>query len=186
MLQAHALWDSGNSKVAFRTIRAWALAGDETAIQNLGVMYARGDGTRRSRSKAMYWYRRSYRRGDAASASNIATLYSDEGRLRLAFTWYRRAAAMGSGDDEVEVAKMYLVGSGVAKHRGRAIAALKRAALSRYITPAGREEALKLLKQLGVRSVRSNNSMHAPILAVTNRAKHARFAPARPARDAAR
>ena len=105
MLEAHALWDGGDPKTAFRIIREWALAGDETAIQNLGYMYDCGEGTRRDRSKAMYWYRRSYRMGHSVSAMNIATVYRDEGKPRLAFAWYKRAAAMGDGDAEVEVAR---------------------------------------------------------------------------------
>jgi len=148
MLEAHVLWDRGDAKAAFQSIREWALAGDDTAIQNLGLMYDRGEGTRRSRSKAMYWYRRSYRRGSAASATNIATVYRDEGKPRLAFAWYKRAAAMGDGDAQVEIAKRYLAGDGVTKHRGLALAALRRALSTSYITPASREEAEKLRRQL--------------------------------------
>jgi TPR repeat protein len=148
MLEAHIIWDRGDPKTAFRIIREWALAGDETAIQNLGYMYDRGEGTRRSRSQAMYWYRRSYRRGSSASASNIATIYRDEGKARLAFAWYKRAAVMGDGDAEVEVARRYTSGDGVAKHRGRAMAALKRALSTQYITPASKEAAARLLGHL--------------------------------------
>ena len=148
MLEAHALWDRGKPKAAFRIIREWALAGDETAIQNLGYMFDRGEGTKRDRNQAMYWYRRSYRRGSSTSASNIATVYRDEGRPHLAFTWYKRAAAMGDGDAEVEVAKRYLNGEGVARHHGRALAALRRAVATPFITPAMREEAAQLLRQL--------------------------------------
>ena len=149
MLAAHALWDGGNSRAAFPIIREWAIAGDSAAIQNLGYMYDRGEGTRRSRRQAMYWYRRSYRMGVAASASNIATIYRDEGKHRLAFLWYRRAAALEDGDAEVEVAKRYLAGIGVPTHLGRAVAALKRAVRTRYITPDSRAEARRLLKRLG-------------------------------------
>src|SRR5262245_44904159 len=107
MLEAHAIWDGGDPRTAFQIIHGWALAGDETAIQNLGYMYARGEGTRRNRAKAMYWYRLSYRLGSSASASNIATIYRDEGKSRLASAWYRRAAALGDGDAEVELAERY-------------------------------------------------------------------------------
>jgi TPR repeat protein len=87
--------------------------------------------------------------GVAASASNIATIYRDEGKHRLAFLWYRRAAGLEDGDAEVEVAKRYLAGIGVAKHLGRAVAALKRAVRTRYITPDSRAEARRLLGRLG-------------------------------------
>ena len=65
------------------------------------------------------------------------------------FAWYKRAAAMRDGDAGVEVAKRHLAGDGVAKHRGRAVAALKRAISTQYITPDAKEEAEQLLTQLG-------------------------------------
>jgi TPR repeat protein len=148
MLEAHALWDRGEARAAFRIIRKWAMSGDETAIQNLGYMYDCGEGTRRTRRKAMYWYRRSYRLGSSASASNIATIYRDEGKPQLAFAWYKRAAEMGDGDAELELAKRYAGGVGVARHRGRAAAALKRALSTQFITGAARQEATALLKRL--------------------------------------
>jgi TPR repeat protein len=83
-----------------------------------------------------------------AAASNIATVYRDEGRHRLAFEWFRRATTMKDADAQVDVAKYFLSGAGVAKHRGRAVAALKRAIASKYITPFRREEAEQLLKTL--------------------------------------
>ena len=145
---AYAAWEGGDARKAFRLFRALAEAGDKNAFHNLGYCYDVGFGTKKDRTKAFHWYLRAYRRGDSAAASNIATVYRDEGRHRLAFDWYRRAASMNDGDAEVEVAKLLMRGVGVGKHRGRAVAALKRAVASGSITEAGRQNAKGILKTL--------------------------------------
>lgn len=40
-------------------------------------------GTACSSDQAMYWYRRAYRQGDAAGASNVAVFYREQGQYRL-------------------------------------------------------------------------------------------------------
>jgi TPR repeat protein len=141
----YAAWDSGNFRTAFRLFAAQAHAGDHEVELNLGYFYDVGLGTRKNRVKAMYWYRRAYRRGSGAAASNIATIYRDECRHALEFAWYKRAAALRDGDAEVEIAKLYLSGSGVRKDHRKAMAALRRALASPFITPYGCEEAAQLL-----------------------------------------
>ena len=111
----YAAWDSGDFRTAFRLFAAQAQAGDHDVELNLGYFYDVGLGTRKNRVKAMYWYRRAYRRGSGAAASNIATIYRDEGRHAMEFAWYKRAAILQDGDAEVEIAKLYLSGSGVRK-----------------------------------------------------------------------
>jgi uncharacterized protein len=144
----YAAWERGAVRTAFRLFRAQAEGGNKGAYLNLGYFYDVGLGTRKSRSEALRWYRRAYRAGDSAAASNIATVYRDEGRHRQAFEWLKRAASMRDGDAELELAKCYLAGRGVAAHRGRAISALNRALASRSITEASREDARELLNQL--------------------------------------
>jgi len=143
---AHAAWEMGDVKTAFRLFREMAEAGDPHSYLNLGYFYDLGLGTRKSRTDALRWYRRAYRNGDSAGASNIATVYRDQGRFREAFEWFKRAAAMNDGDAELELAKCYFDGLGVTKHRGHAIAAIKRALSSTNITQAGREEAARLFR----------------------------------------
>jgi TPR repeat protein len=145
---AHTAWEMGDVRTAFRLFREMAEAGDFHSYLNLGYFYDVGLGTSKSRTVALRWYRRAYRAGDSAGASNIATVYRDQGRHRAAFDWLRRAAAMNDGDAELEVAKCYLAGLGVARHRGHALAAIKRALASRSITEASREEAAHLSRQI--------------------------------------
>jgi TPR repeat protein len=141
-------WERGKLRVAFRLFAAQAKAGDSGARLNLGYFYDVGLGTRKNKVKALRWYRLAYKQGSGAAASNIATVYRDEGRPALALAWYKRAATLKDDDAAVEVAKHYLEGSGVRKHRGSAVAALKRAMASCHITQAGREEARRIFKRI--------------------------------------
>jgi uncharacterized protein len=141
----HGAWDRGDLKQAFHLFSLQAAAGDDGAQLNLGYFYDCGLGTRRNRVKAMLWYRRAYRQGSSAAASNIATVYRDNGQPRQAFAWYKRAALMKDGDALVEMAKHYLSGSGVRRNGPEARRMLKRAIASTHITEAGREEAQVLL-----------------------------------------
>jgi len=104
--------EAGRAIAAFRALKRLAESGDQGAFHMLGYLYDLGEGTRRNRKRAMYWYLRSYGTGRAESANNIATIYRDAGRSRLEFEWYKRAAALGDGDACVEVAIRYLSGKG--------------------------------------------------------------------------
>lgn len=116
---------------------------------DLGCFYDEGVGTQKNKDKAMSWYKRAYRRGDSAAASNVAILYREKARRRLERQWYERAVALGDGDAEVELAKLYLEGKGARRSKERAAALLNSAVTSSSITEAGREEAAALLLEVG-------------------------------------
>ena len=112
---------------------------------NLGYFYDEGLGTKQDKDKAMYWYKHAYRKGSAAAASNIAILYRERSNYRLVFRWFEKAALLGDGDAAVELAKLYLEGTGVRRSNFLAERWLLEAVSSQFITEAGREEALSLL-----------------------------------------
>jgi uncharacterized protein len=153
-------WDQGQVKLAFRIFAARARSGDAGAQLNLGYFYDVGLGTRRNRAQALHWYRRAYRQGSGAAASNIATVYRDDGRPALALAWYKRALSLKEDDAAVDIAKHYLLGVGVRKDRRRALAALGRAVRSHNLTPAIRYEAQRLLNRVKRGDqVRSNSAL---------------------------
>lgn len=140
--------DRGDPKRAFRRLLREAAAGNDGAMHNLGFCYDTGVGTRPDPAKAMLWYRRAYRKGSSGSANNIATMYRDQGKARLAFAWYLRAVLLRDGDAMVEVAKCYLHGWGVRKDRESAAKFAKRALASEFISEAGQEEAAEILARI--------------------------------------
>jgi TPR repeat protein len=146
-LEAHAAWESARNKEAFRLFLIGARAGIVGCMLDLGYFYDVGIGTRRDKAKAMSWYKRAYRSKDAAAASNIAVLYQEQSKNRLAFQWFKRSAKLGDGDSALELAKLYLSGRGVRRSVPHAMRQLEAAISSKSVTPASRSEARKLVSQ---------------------------------------
>jgi len=120
--------------------------GDLEALLNLGVCYDRGNGVRRNRRRALLCYSKLWKaRRYAGAATNIATVYRDDGDLRRAFQWLRRAASTGSGDATADMGYWLYYGIGVRRDVAKARSAFHRAAQSRDISDFDREEALYLL-----------------------------------------
>lgn len=145
---AHAAWEAGDLKLARQLFERAAAAGDAGSLVNLGYFYDEGIGAMPDKALAMRLYKRAYRKGDAAAASNIAILYREQGRRRLSFQWFARAAQLKDGDAEVELAKLLATGTGVRRSLALALQAAERARTSGFITPAGREEAISVLAAL--------------------------------------
>ncbi len=137
----------GDFRKAFKCLLAGAQLGDAGSQLNLGNFYALGTGVRRNPSKSAYWYRKAYRNGYGVGARNLAIDRRNEGNMRSAVVWFRRAIAMKDGEAYIELAKIYSARKG----GRRAVVGLLRRALrlSRYdISEAGREEAESLLKTM--------------------------------------
>ncbi len=144
--RANKQWDQGNLRSAFRLFLAAANAGNTGCQINLGNFYNNGIGVKRNRTLALRWYRRAYRRGERAAASNIGVMYRDEKKLRMALKWFERAVKMLDGDANLEIAKIYLQKDDLRK----ASHYLKRAigAKPDDITQGSSEEAAHMLKQI--------------------------------------
>ena len=119
--------------------------GDVGALLNLGLCYDRGKGVRRNSRRALHCYSRLWKaRRDGSAATNIATVYRDDGDLRRAFQWLRKAAGTGSGGARADVGYWLYYGIGVRRDVAKALTAFHRAAQSRQISDFDREEALYL------------------------------------------
>lgn len=150
-----------NSAYSVRLLQRAAERGDSTAANSLGYAYDVGKGIGRDKALALKWYRRAVRIGDIAAATNIATIYRDQGNLRLAHQWLLRAANMGDGDAAVTAGYGYLYGIGVRRDLAAARRILRRAVRATNISnisPYGREEALY---HLAVADIDSGNRRHA-------------------------
>jgi uncharacterized protein len=63
--------------------------GDPTAMGSLGYAYDVGLGVRRNVEHAIRWYRQATELGNTSAASNLATVYRDAGKAKLAFQWWK-------------------------------------------------------------------------------------------------
>jgi TPR repeat protein len=80
--------------------------GDDGAQLAIGNYLYDGFGVEKDIKRALYWYRRAFRRGLVCAAANIALVYRDSGNRRLAYRWFLRCANLGDGDAWVDVGEM--------------------------------------------------------------------------------
>ena len=151
-IRADELEDRGELKAAFRLFLAGAKSGDVSCQLNLGNYYDDAKGIRRNRKAALYWYRRAYRRGNAAAASNLGMMWRNEGKPGRALVWFKRAVKMGDDEANLEIAKHYLEKENLPR---RALPHLRRVVKSNSVTEAGAEEAEALLRKLAKRPRRA-------------------------------
>jgi TPR repeat protein len=139
--EAWRLLEAGKVSAARALFERASRAGESGAALMVG--YCWDTGVPRSRDKALHWYRRAVADGDAAAASNIGTVFRDEGKIAIAMRWFRRALAMGHGDALIEIAKLQ---GGPSAEGKAAQESLRRLLAHPSVIPVSREEALALLK----------------------------------------
>jgi TPR repeat protein len=92
-------------------------AGDVYAQNNLGVMYAKGEGVIEDDKEAASWFRKAADQGFAPAQFNLGNIYRrGEGVLqddKEAVKWYRMAADQNFDDAQLNLGNMYLSGEGV-------------------------------------------------------------------------
>ena len=146
-VEANEKWDAGDLRGAFELFCAAASDGDAPSQNTLGYFYDSGIGTERNPGLALRWYRRAARQNEVCAISNIAVIYRDQGELKKARTWFRRAISLGDMDAALELGKLFLHG----RTRGSTARAKKYLAMAtsaQVITDAGREEAGALMAEL--------------------------------------
>jgi len=146
-LKAEQFEEKNDLRNAFKCLLAGAQLGDTGSQLNLGNIYASGKGTRKSLEKAAYWYKKAYNNGYSTAALNLAIDRRNQGNVRSAVVWFKKAIAMGDGEACIALAKIYKARKGGQK---AAAGLLKRALrLNRdCISEAGREEAASLLRAI--------------------------------------
>ncbi len=101
----------------------------------------------------MKLYKKAWKRGSHAAATNIAVLHRETGDKRTMFRWYQRAARAGDGSAQLEMGKCYISGTGVRKDVQAALRCLAVANASKYMSEYEREEAQALLAALELKLI---------------------------------
>jgi TPR repeat protein len=126
--------------------------GDVSSQLDLGYFFDQGLSVKKDKKKALEWYRRAYRQGDAGAANNIATVYRDWGDTRKMLWWFRRAAAMGDIDVLLELGKRYEKGLAVARNPAKAKVFYRRVLVNKCATEDDKAEATARLAGLRERT----------------------------------
>ncbi len=147
-LKADRCWDLGRLSEAHRLFLSAAHLGDVSSQVNVGVFYLDGIGTRKDHSKALYWLKRAYSKGDASAATNIGILWKDEGKQGRALDWLKKAAALGDESSYLDSAKIYIAKG---DYR-RALVAAEKASRSNQVSMNTKKQATKLAREIKARS----------------------------------
>ena len=107
----------GDYAAALREWRPLAEQGDYKAQNNLGVMYAQGEGVPQDYVEAVKWYRLAAEQSYAKAQNNLGVMYANGRGVKQdyaeAVKWYRRAAVQGYADAQYNLGVMYAKGHGV-------------------------------------------------------------------------
>lgn len=141
-------WEEGNKKSAFLLFLKAAKLGEASAQHNVGLFYDIGEGIKKDKDKALYWYKKAWE-GDHQTSSciNIALLYLGNGQRERAIFWWKKAVTAGDGDAALDLAKLYLKSKNfrrltVVKNL------LKQTCNSKHVSEEAVEEAKALLSQV--------------------------------------
>jgi TPR repeat protein len=115
-MAAHRRGDYG---AALEQFRALAAAGDPSAMNNVGMMYALGQGVPQDYKAAADWYMRSAQKGHLGAINNLGVMFElGQGVAKdyaQAAKWYDLAARYGFSDAQYNLAALYAAGKGVEK-----------------------------------------------------------------------
>ncbi len=130
---------------AAQWFRRAAEHGSGPAQNNLGILLGNGNGIRKNVEEALSWLRKAFRAGSTCAAQNIAVAYRENGDLKTAFKWFRRAAEAGDGDALVQLGIHYYWGKGVRRNPREAVRCFRAATKVKNTSGAGRDDAFFFL-----------------------------------------
>lgn len=136
--------EEGKMHDAFRLMLAAAKLGNVSAQVNVGNYYDDGQGVRRNRSAALYWFKRAYRRGDSTAAHNIGVVWRNAGNMKRSIFWFSRAVNLGDPESNLDLGKHFLYNE---KNSQKAIVYFQRVKPKGWVSEAGLEEAKRLLRE---------------------------------------
>jgi uncharacterized protein len=112
-----AAYQRDDFPAAMRIWRPLADQGDPVAQNNLGVMYANGQGVPQDYAQALIWTRKAADLGDAVAQNNLGVMYRDGQGVALdyaqAVIWFRKAADQGDAVAQNNLGGIYYEGQGV-------------------------------------------------------------------------
>jgi len=130
---------------AAQWFRRAAEHGSGPAQNNLGILLSNGNEVGKNVDEALLWLRKAFRTGDTCAAQNIAITYRENGDLKTAFKWFRRAAEAGDGDALIQLGIHYYWGKGVRKNPRAAVRCFRAATKLKNISGMGRDDAFFFL-----------------------------------------
>lgn len=118
-------------------LQSRALAGDTNAQNQLGMIYASGQGVAPSRAEAIKWFRMAAHEGYSAAQTNLAIAYIEghdgSQHYSKAFKWFSQAAQKGNPVAEYNLGLLFEDGHGAPQDAGQAVQWYRKAANQGYV-----------------------------------------------------
>ena len=130
---------------AARWYRRSAEHGNVSAQNNLGVLLGNRNKVRMNVEEALLWLRRAFRAGEGYAGKNIAITYRENGDLKTAVKWFRKAADAGDADALIQLGIHYYWGKGVRKNAPAAAQCFRAAVKAKNISEWDRDDAFFFL-----------------------------------------
>jgi len=131
-VQSAAAYERKEYRTAFAGYKKLAAQGDARAQNNLGRMYADGQGVPKNDQQAVVWFRKAAEQGVAAAQLSLGQMYADgqgvQQNDQQAVAWYRKAVSQGHAKAQFNLGTMYSDGRGVPKDDQQAMAWFRKAA----------------------------------------------------------
>ena len=115
--------------------------GSDNAQNNLGILLGNGTGVEKNVDEALSWLRTAFRAGNSCAAQNIAITHRQNGDVKTAFKWFRRAAEAGDGEAVIQLGIHYYWGKGVRRNPRAAVRCFRAATKVKDISGWGRDDA---------------------------------------------
>lgn len=140
--EAAAAYARGEYRVAHGLWQQLAEQSDPRAMNNLGVLYDKGQGFSQDPALAAFWFLKSAEGGHAAGMSNLGRLLEQGRGLPRdpvqAAKWFRKAADQGLAEAQYNLAVLYEQGRGLEKSDREAAAWYSRAAAQNQVEAQSR------------------------------------------------
>jgi TPR repeat protein len=117
---------AASPEAAIKWYQASASQGNRHAQNSLGVILSSGGEISKDIPSAIYWSKLAIAQGDSTAAFNLANIYRDRGKPKLAFRWYRKSLAMGDNDANLQIGLCHLFGFGTRQDFACARSSLER------------------------------------------------------------
>jgi TPR repeat protein len=141
--------ERGALREGFQLFLRGARAGAVACASRVGVHLSNGEGARRDSVAALRWLHWAHRHG-SSDAYNIAVIYAEGDRWRLAVRWWSRDAASGDPSSRIALAMCLLEGHGVRRDPPKARKLLLQTVRMRPPIGISREEHEWAMALLGV------------------------------------
>ena len=145
--------------------RKYAELGVAAAQNNLGVMYANGDGVQKDIAEAAKWFRKAAERGSADAQYHLGIMYTGGNGVPKdsaeAAKWFRKSAEQGNAGAQHNLGFLYWIGEGVLKDfvqahawynnasaNGRELSKEHLSGVEKLMTPEQKAEAMKLAREI--------------------------------------